>query len=185
MTSALAGLLVAAAMGCLARPPAPVATSAPHAAADVDELGPLVAQGLGPDVAVPQDLAIGHDGERDDYFQVSLSGPVVAFVLAMSDLRGRPIGPGVWDTIVGDVPIAEAFGLSGFHRGNETAGLALFDEAGTALNPKGTFPPQRFRSAIVRVVASDPWGYFREGRAFTLLVLRPDGHVDRTTATLL
>ena len=180
----IATLTVAALIGCRPRPPAPVATPPPSAVAAVDELGPLVANGFGLDVAVPQDIGVGHDAERDYYFQVRVSGPVVAFALAMSDVRGRPLGPGVWDTFVGSTPIPEAIGLA-FHRGDETAGLALFDEAGTPLNPRGSFPAQRFQSTVVRVVASDPWGYFREGRAFTLLVLRPDGRVDRSTATLV
>lgn len=181
--------IVLAATGCAklpppTRPPTHVAVVGEPAAKG--EVGPLVRVGFRDDALGPEDGPVRKDGQPDFAFRVRLSGTVSALALINSDPQGHLAAPEIWDTIIGPTPYPKALGLP-FRTGGETASLALVDAEGTLLNEAGSLSAHVFDGAgeIVTIYVADPWNNLREGRAFTLLVLRPDGVVDRSTVILV
>jgi hypothetical protein len=181
-------VVTVALVGCAA-PPAPVST-VPQASAAPGRPPPRV---VGPLVRVPErrdvtsvaDRPVHGDGRGDFAIRVRLGGPVTALYLTLSDPDGEPIGNAVWDTVTRDRRIPESARLS-FSRGDQTTALAVTDARGTVLNPDGELAANTvFRDDDVTLYAADPWGLFAPGRAFTLLVERPDGTFDRSTIVLL
>jgi hypothetical protein len=181
-------IAIAAGFACKrASLPAPVARPLPSASAAGprhEDVGPLVRLGFTEDRLSPNDAPLVPDGARDYAFRVRLAGEVAALALIASDAHGNPSTAEQWDTIVGDTPIPAVLHVP-FKLGAETASLAVVDAGGTLLNPSVTMPLRVFHDELVTIYAADPWGFFREGRAFTLLVLRPDGRVDRSTVVLV
>lgn len=129
------------------------------------------------------DAPIHPDGITDFAFRVRISGDVVAMALIGSDGHGNPVGAIEWDTYAGATPIPKALGVP-FQKGVDTAELGVFDASGKLLNPEATLAPRTFHDEFVTLYAADVWGYFHEGRAFALLVVRPDGRVDKSTVLL-
>ena len=186
-TRVVGASLVIAMCACSARPPAPqLAESDTYADGGVPDLGALVWLGATDDRVQVDDGPIHPDGRRDYAFAVRLSGPVVSLTLTLSDLHGRRVGSSVWDTITGTTVIPSSLDVP-MKLGRETAQLAIYDGGGHLLDPQGSLPANTvFDGSRITVVAPD-WGseFHDPGRAFTLVVLRPDGHVDRTTAVIL
>lgn len=184
LTVALALFSLGAA--CAPPPSAPLVAARPAESAGVvrRELGPLISQGYSADRASWIDAPVQGDGRPDYAFRVRVSGDVVAMSLASSDAHGTPVSVEVWDTFVGEAPIPASLGEQ--HKlGGETIQLGVTDAAGTLLNPAGTLPPHRFDDETLTIYAPDAFGLFRSGRVFTLLVVRPDGAVDRSTVVIL
>jgi hypothetical protein len=188
MRSMIAAALLACA-SCSARPPAPpVVEQNSGADAGVGEVGPLVWLGLTGDRLQVEGEPLHPDGRADYAFTVRLSGPVVSLTFTLSDIRGKRVGESVWDTISGDTPIPASLDLPPRMKiGAHTANLAVLDASGRLLNPNGSLPPNTVLDGGWYTLVLPDWGNeFRdEGRAFTLLVLRPDGRVDRTTVVIV
>lgn len=160
-------------------------TSASGSAVAPGEIGPLVRLGLIEDHLAFGDDVMLPDGTKDYGFRIRISGEVLGFSLTSSDTKGNPIPGACWDTYVAATPMPKALGL-GAATGGETAGLAVLDAQGTLLNPKGTFPAHTFHDEYVTIWCPDPGaGLFHEGRAFTLLVLRPGNRVERSTVVIV
>lgn len=175
--------LVACAFACSARQPMPVVETL-SGGGETPELGPLACTGSFDDRISADDALIAPDGLRDVAFHVRIRGTFVALALVSSDLHGRVVGNEVWDTVVGDTPMPSALGLP-FKIGRETAGMALYDTTDRLINPRVTLEPRAFDGSLVTIVVPDPWGFLRDGRTFTLLGLRADGKVEKSTAVAL
>lgn len=169
----------------VARPIPVTSTSVSGSATPTGELGPLVRLGLLEDHVGFVDHEVLPDGTKDFGFRIRVSGEVLGFTLTSSDTKGNPVPGACWDTYVGATPMPKVLGL-GAEIGGETAVLGVLDAKGTVLNPKGTFAPHAFHDELVTIWCPDPGGgNFHEGRAFTLLVLRPGNRVDRSTVVLV
>ena len=183
----VAGVLGCAA--CSARPPAPQVVEPDHSSdAGVNEVGPLVWLGLTNDRLQVEGEPLHPDGRPDYAFMVRLSGPIVSLTFTLSDSHGKRVGESVWDTIKGDTPIPASLGLPPHMKtGANTANLAVYDLAGKLLNPDAALPPGTVFDGSAYTLVLPDWGteFAVEGRAFTLLVLRPDGRVDRTTVVIV
>jgi hypothetical protein len=186
----LPAVFVAVSAGCAHRqpPPPPVAKSpaAKGATADDGELGPLVRVGFDKDVLGPVDGPLEKDGKPDYAFRVRIGGKATAIALYNSDTKGKLAAHEIWDTVCGATPFPPALDMP-FHTGAETAALAVVDAQGQLLNAGCTMPPHEFakEGEIVTLYVADPWNILREGRVFSLAVLRPDGRVDRSTVILV
>jgi hypothetical protein len=188
---ALAGSMAAATLLACSHPPPPVArpvavpSSASASAPPVGELGPLVRLGLLEDHVGFVDHEVVADGIKDFGFRIRISGEVLGFTLTASDTKGKPLPGACWDTYVGTTPMPPLLEV-GLKVGGETAVLGVVDAKGTLLNPKGSLPPHTFHDELVTLWCPDPdANYFHEGRAFTLLVLRPGNRVDRSTVVIV
>jgi hypothetical protein len=174
------------------RPPPPVpppqvkvAPSTSGSSPPAAELGPLVRLGLVEDHVAFADHEVHPDGKNDFGFRIRLSGEVLGLALVSSDTKGNKVPDACWDTFVGDTPLPQALGLGG-GSGGGTIGLAVIDAHGVVLNPDGVLPPHTFHDEIITIWCPDPSAtYFHEGRAFTLLVLRPGNRVDRSTVVIV
>ena len=160
-------------------------TSASGSAVPLGEVGPVVRLGFVEDHLAFGDDVMLADGAKDYGFRIRISGEVLGWSLTSSDTKGNPIPGACWDTYVGATPMPKVLGLTAA-TGDVTAGLAVLDAKGTLLNPQGTFPAHTFHDEYVTIWCPDPGnGVFHEGRAFTLLVLRPGNRVDRSTVMIV
>lgn len=181
-----AGVAVAALVlaGCADRLPPPAVAPSPSAAARRD-LGPLIALGWTADRVGAGGDRVQPDGLVDYAFRVRISGPVRALVLVSSDTRGLPCCGDVWDTLRAPFVFPDGWGLPNVPAA-ATWSIAVEDGASRLLNPEVTLPETLFRDEHVTIFAPDPpRARFVPGRTLTLLVVRPDGTLDRTTTTLL
>jgi hypothetical protein len=181
--------LVLACCACSARPPAPQVVEPDRSAdAATEEVGPLVWVGLTNDRLQVEGEPLRPDGRPDYAFMVRLSGPIVSLTFTLSDSHGKRVGESVWDTIKGDTPIPASLGMPERMKiGAHTANLAVYDESGRLLDPDSSLPPNTVFDGNWYTLVLPDWGteFSVEGRSFTLLVLRPDGRVDRTTVVIV
>ncbi len=183
---ALAALVLLGA--CTQRPPAPPAPPTPSADASskgpVPEVGPLVALGRVADRAAASSGPPGPDGDPDVVFGVRVSGPVAAFAISDSDVGGKVVGNAVWSTLLGDAPVGKLFSVPRV-LGKDTWTIAVVRN-GALQNPEGPLPKGTVydRADLVLHIA-DPGGGFANGHTVVLLVLRPDGTVDRSAGAIL
>jgi hypothetical protein len=187
-TGIVAAAVVLACSACSARPPAPqVVEPDPARDAGTGEVGPLVWLGVTTDRLQFVGNPLHPDGHPDFACTARLSGPVVSLTIMLSDTRGKRVGASIWDTNVGDTPIPAVLDVP-MKLGAQTANLGVYDPSGTLLNPDGALPPNSFFDGGWYTFVLPDWGgddFTIEGRAFTLLVLRPDGRVDRTTVVVI
>ncbi len=178
--------------GCPARltaPPRPVVAAAPSSslsgAAPKRDLGPLVPIGFAADRVGPRNAPVGPDGETDFGFRVRVSGDVLALLVGVSDGNGESSPAGLWDTLIGPEPIPKAWGLK-HTEAAITWAVAVVGADGKVLNPLGPLERKRFADETLEIFAADPGHHrFVSGRTYTLYVPRPDGTIDRATATIL
>jgi hypothetical protein len=185
----VAGIVASCACACSARPPAPQIVEPERSSdAGAGDVGPLIWLGLTNDRLQVEGEPLHPDGRPDYAFTVRLSGPVVSLTFTLSDTHGKRVGESVWDTISGNTPIPASLDLPERMKiGLHTANLAVYDHQGTLLNPNGSLPPNTTFDGDWCTLVLPDWGteFSVEGRAFTLLVLRPDGRVDRTTVVIV
>lgn len=177
-------------VGCAKVPPppkpAPVTAAKGGDVAPGDALGPLVYVG-----AVGDRLGFGDgpphpDGALDQAFRVRIAGPVTALAFYNSDPKGALAAPQIWDTICGDTPFPKAFGFP-LTKGGQTGTLVVVDAHGKTINDACAYPTHPFapEGEVVTLFVNDPNRELREGRIFSLRVVRPDGHADQTSVTIL
>lgn len=172
--------------GCTRKPAAPVATPPPAGSASAEkkpELGPLVALGRIADRAAARSGPPAPDGDPDVVFEVRIVGPVVALAISDSDAGGKVQGDAVWSTALGDTPIGKIFSVPR-SLGRDTWTVAV-TRGEALLNPDGVLPTGFTLDGPVRLHIADPGGGFRNGKTVVLLVLRPDGTIDRSAGAIL
>lgn len=172
-------------MACTQRPPAPPAPPATVASKEpVSELGPLVALGRVADRAAATSGPPAPDGDPDVVLRARVSGPVVAFAISDSDAGGKVVGDAVWSTLLGDAPVGKLFSVPRV-LGKDTWTVAVTRD-GVLQNPNGPLPKSTvYDRAELTFHIADPGGGFSHGHTVVLLVLRPNGAVDRSAGAIL
>jgi hypothetical protein len=124
------------------------------------------------DKVSPRDGAIASDGAKDAAFDLTVTGPLSALAIIVTDANGKGTSNQIWDSIVGTDPIPAGM-MVGFSVGSQTWQVGVF-EGDTLLNrPDGRLPPLD-GTHQVRLYASDS-GYFKPGTSFRLIAELPDG----------
>jgi len=187
----LAAVVVACALACTKPPVAPPAPTQPVADADATaparrDLGPFVAVGPSADRVPRGDGPVKPDGTKDFAFRVRVAGEVAAIVVMSSDIKGNPVGGEVWDTYRGETKLPEKVAKQlKYDTGKWTWTLGVFDASDRLVNPEGELPQgTSFHDETLTIYLGDG-GFFTSGYTVTIMVVRPDGTIDRATTSVV
>jgi hypothetical protein len=149
-----------------------------------ETVGPLVPVGWIDDRVPHAPTPPRPDGDVDFSFRVRIGGPVVALMLSAANGEGDPTYGRCWDTLDGRRRSWLGAG-SWCADAAVTWTLALIDDTGTVVNVDTELAPGTRLAGEYLISVADPGRRFmRGGAVYTLLVERPSGRIDRTTATL-